>query len=70
MGMPGVVDAALLGLLGLLVGSFLNVVIHRMPKMMDLRWAAECAEFQAASEKPDLPPIELAQPTFNLMVPR
>ena len=37
------VDAALLGLLGLMVGSFLNVVIHRLPKMMELRWAAECA---------------------------
>ena len=64
------VDAALLGLLGLLVGSFLNVVIYRLPKMMDLRWAAECAEFQATSETPDSPPIEVIQPTFNLMVPR
>jgi leader peptidase (prepilin peptidase)/N-methyltransferase len=67
---PEVVDAALLGLLGLLVGSFLNVVIHRLPKMMDLRWAAECAEFQAAAGKQDLPIADVAQPTFNLMVPR
>jgi leader peptidase (prepilin peptidase)/N-methyltransferase len=66
----GAVDAALLGLLGLLVGSFLNVVIHRLPKMMDLRWAAECAEFQAASDRPDAPPVEVVQPAFNLMVPR
>ena len=29
--LPG---AALAGLFGLLIGSFLNVVIHRMPKMM------------------------------------
>ena len=35
---------ALLGLLGLLVGSFLNVLIYRLPKMMEQQWAAECAE--------------------------
>lgn len=59
-------DAALLGLLGLLVGSFLNVVIHRLPRMMELRWAAECAQLQAASDAaPDPQP-----PAFNLMVPR
>lgn len=59
-------DAALLGLLGLLVGSFLNVVIHRLPRMMELRWAAECAQLQSDSDgDPALP----AAP-FNLMVPR
>ncbi len=31
-------------LAGLLVGSFLNVVIHRLPKMMERQWRAECAE--------------------------
>jgi leader peptidase (prepilin peptidase)/N-methyltransferase len=66
----GAVDAALLGLLGLLVGSFLNVVIHRLPKMMDLRWAAECADFQAASGSPQVASQEVAEQTFNLMVPR
>ena len=30
--------------LGLLVGSFLNVVIHRLPKMMDNDWRSQCAE--------------------------
>jgi len=30
-----------LGILGLCVGSFLNVVIHRMPKMMEQQWQAE-----------------------------
>lgn len=61
-------DAALLGLLGLLVGSFLNVVIHRLPKMMELRWAAECAELQGAiqTDGEQLPPVD----SFNLMVPR
>jgi leader peptidase (prepilin peptidase)/N-methyltransferase len=60
-------DAALLGLLGLLVGSFLNVVIHRLPRMMELRWAAECAQLQAPSGATEPPPV--ADP-FNLMVPR
>lgn len=70
MPLPSGVDAALLGLLGLLAGSFLNVVIHRLPKMMDLRWAAECAEFQAASGSQEAASTEQDQPPFNLMVPR
>ena len=37
-------DAALFGLLGLLIGSFLNVVIHRLPIMLEAQWKAECAE--------------------------
>ena len=31
-------DASLLGLLGLLIGSFLNVVIYRLPVMMEAHW--------------------------------
>lgn len=38
--------AAIAGLLGLCVGSFLNVVIHRLPKMMEQDWAAQCAELR------------------------
>ena len=34
-----------LGVLGLVVGSFLNVVIHRLPKMMERQWERESAEF-------------------------
>jgi leader peptidase (prepilin peptidase) / N-methyltransferase len=67
-GIP-VTDAALLGLLGLLVGSFLNVVIHRLPKMMELRWAAECAELQRNAETAADTPTAAPAP-FNLMVPR
>ncbi|WP_301100798.1 A24 family peptidase [Propionivibrio sp.] len=36
------------GFLGLLVGSFLNVVIHRLPKMMDNDWRCQCAELLGA----------------------
>lgn len=35
------------GLLGLCVGSFLNVVIHRVPLMMYHAWRQECSEFMA-----------------------
>ena len=55
-------QAALGGVFGLLVGSFLNVVIHRLPKMMERQWAAECAELTGEPAEP--------QPPFNLMVPR
>ena len=36
--------AAAAGLLGLCVGSFLNVVILRLPKMMEQEWREQCAE--------------------------
>jgi len=43
---------------GLMVGSFLNVVIHRLPKMLERQWRAECAELAgtplAPAEKYDL----------------
>jgi leader peptidase (prepilin peptidase) / N-methyltransferase len=61
-------DAVVLGLLGLLVGSFLNVVIYRLPKMMERRWASECAEL--ARSEPDGGNGSPTEPPFNLMVPR
>lgn len=57
---PGL-DVALFGVLGLLVGSFLNVVIHRVPKMMELEWAANCAEL-AGRELPEQAPFNLSRP--------
>ena len=49
---------------GLCVGSFLNVVIHRLPKMMERDWRAQCAEMR------DEPPPKEDPPTYNLAVPR
>ncbi|WP_153109773.1 prepilin peptidase [Propionivibrio limicola] len=49
------------GLLGLVVGSFLNVVIHRLPKMMERDWRLQCAELQG-QPPPELPPLTLATP--------
>lgn len=54
------------GLLGLCVGSFLNVVIHRMPLMMFYSWRQECSEFM--SQQPDITPEQsavLAQAVAN-----
>ncbi len=41
------------GILGLCVGSFLNVVIHRIPLMMMSSWRQECSQFM--SQQVDLP---------------
>ena len=54
--------AACAGVLGLLVGSFLNVVIHRLPRMLEREWAQQAAEQRGES------PAE--SPPFNLLVPR
>lgn len=48
--------------LGLLVGSFLNVVIYRLPKIMEREWQTFCAELAQQT-----PP---ATETFNLVTPR
>ena len=74
--MAGGLEAALAGLVGLLVGSFLNVVVHRIPKMMELQWEAECAAYSAGIDHTATPGAPaaavpaLAPETFNLMVPR
>jgi leader peptidase (prepilin peptidase) / N-methyltransferase len=53
---------ATVGLFGLCVGSLLNVVIHRLPKMMEAEWRAECASLEGR----EVPPGE----TYNLFTPR
>jgi leader peptidase (prepilin peptidase)/N-methyltransferase len=47
---------------GLAVGSFLNVVIHRLPKMMEADWRAQCAQLEGR-EAPQAA-------TYNLWIPR
>jgi len=64
-GVPGEVLVALAGFLGLLVGSFLNVVIYRLPKMMEQQWQAECAELSgqaAISVAPAAEKLSLLSP--------
>ncbi|MCD6679260.1 MAG: A24 family peptidase [Burkholderiaceae bacterium] len=50
------------GVFGLLVGSFLNVVIHRLPKMLEHEWAQQAAELRGEPTGPAA--------RFNLVVPR
>ena len=59
--------ALLGGIMGLMIGSFLNVVIYRLPKMMEQQWAQECAELSNQSEALSPSTDELA--AFNLMTP-
>ncbi len=55
-------------MLGLAIGSFLNVVIHRLPKMMERQWRAECADLDSVST---VSPVEMqAEERYNLFVPR
>jgi leader peptidase (prepilin peptidase)/N-methyltransferase len=48
-------------IVGLAVGSFLNVVIHRLPKILERQWQRECAELRGESVP------ELAR--YNLVLP-
>ena len=59
-------------ILGLMVGSFLNVVIHRLPKMMEREWRAQCAELNAqmaeGSQQNSGTPENTSR--YNLVIPR
>lgn len=50
-------------LFGLMVGSFLNVVIHRLPKMMELEWHRNCKELRGEE-------LEQPQEKYTLAIPR
>ncbi len=56
------------GIIGLLVGSFLNVVILRLPRMLERQWQAECAAFM--DQDPILDQVSTPQEKFNLITPR
>lgn len=49
-------------LLGLMVGSFLNVVIHRLPRMMEREWREQCGALDGEETPPAAP--------YNLVLPR
>ena len=64
--MPSLLDPAVAlpaaAVIGLCVGSFLNVVIHRLPKMMERGWADQCAELAGRAPEP--------RPRYDLVAPR
>lgn len=55
--------SAFTAVIGLLVGSFLNVVIYRLPIMMQRNWRKECTEYLQISSK------ETQEEPFNLVFP-
>ena len=57
------VFTSLAAVFGLAVGSFLNVVIHRLPKMMERDWHAQCAELARRG-------AARSTPRYNLVTPR
>jgi len=54
---------AVVFLLGAMVGSFINVVVYRLPKMMERSWHQQCSQLLT----PDA--VLASQPTFNLAFP-
>jgi len=58
---PDLVFAVCAAAFGLAIGSFLNVVIYRLPKMMEAEWQAQCAELAGRDPEP--------APRFNLLFP-
>jgi leader peptidase (prepilin peptidase)/N-methyltransferase len=61
---------------GLCIGSFLNVVIHRLPRMMERDWREQCAELASSTGEPhgsspvSPPTAKEQQGRYNLFVPR
>ncbi|MCX7897190.1 MAG: A24 family peptidase [Rhodocyclaceae bacterium] len=51
-------------LLGLIIGSFLNVVIHRLPLLMEREWRRQCAELEG-KPPPSFPHLSLAWPASH-----
>jgi len=59
--LPDTAYVLVVALLGLTVGSFLNVVIHRLPRMMEAQWREQAAEIEGRAPEP--------QPRYNLWTP-
>ena len=56
---------AVLLVLGLMVGSFLNVVIYRLPLMMESRWRRDCCELLEVAQEKTEAPLNLATPNSH-----
>ena len=51
--------------LGLVVGSFFNVVIYRLPLMMEARWRRDCCELLELPPEKEAPRLTLATPNSH-----
>ena len=51
--------------LGMMVGSFLNVVIYRLPLMMETRWRRDCCELLELEPEKQEAPLNLATPNSH-----
>jgi leader peptidase (prepilin peptidase) / N-methyltransferase len=61
-----VLFVAWVSIVGLVVGSFLNVVIHRLPKMMERAWRRDCRTmFEPDAPGDDSPRYDLVQPSSH-----
>ncbi len=54
--------AAVMFVFGLLIGSFLNVVIHRLPLILERQWRAQCAEIEGRTTDDTAEVLTLATP--------
>lgn len=68
-------DATVAGVFGLLIGSFLNVVIYRVPRILEGQWEREIADYAASHTAEVASGSAVAEPEpepepFNLLVPR
>ena len=66
LALPGALPIAAV-LLGLIIGSFLNTVVHRLPRMLEREWQAQCAEL-AGGTPPSATRVESTR--YNLLTPR
>ncbi len=61
---------SLIAVLGLLVGSFINVVIYRLPIMLKQQWKTDCESFLAQEKATTISSTPSIEQPFNLIVPR
>ena len=61
---------SLIFIFGLLVGSFLNVIIYRLPVMLKRQWKTDCMSFLAQENEPVPGSTTSNDQPFNLIVPR
>lgn len=54
--------AAVAGLAGLAIGSFLNVVIHRLPLVLERQWRAQAADLEGRTVAAEAEPYNLVRP--------